>query len=83
MSIPTPVLLLYTANKAQSRSGLKCDVIQKVTEVNYQVTSLGRFLHCAQYSPSDLLAYHQMVSGCSGGGALLSVQMSSIKLWYA
>lgn len=65
---------------AQSRAGSECDMIQKDIDVEYHVTSLGAFLHCARYGPTERLPYPQMVSSCSGGDVLLYVSLCLIRL---
>lgn len=83
LSVPFPVIFWYMMNKEQSRTGVERDLIQKVVEVRYYVTSLGAFLRCARYSVIDRLAYSRMASGCGGGVASLHVLSGSINSWYA
>lgn len=41
--------------------------------------SLGAFLRCAQYGPTERLAYTCMVSSFDGGRALLYVHLDTVK----
>lgn len=81
--IPTPVLFAYLTDKAQSRTELEHDLIQKIVEIGYDVLSLAAYLRCVRYGPFDRWAYYRMVPGCEGGGALLYVWLGQIKSWYA
>lgn len=83
LGIRTLVVFLYVTDEAQSGTGLERGLVQKVAEVEYNVSSLGAFLHSAQYCPAERLAYPWMVAGCEGGGALLRVSLCTIKSWYA
>lgn len=69
-------------DKAKSETGFERDLIQKIATVLNHVTLLGTLSSCAQYGPIEHLAYLQLASNCSGGGALLHAPLGSIKLWY-
>lgn len=56
MDIPKPLGFSYMTDKAQSGTGLKRDLIQKVAEAEYHVMSLGAFLHCARYGLVERLS---------------------------
>lgn len=45
--------------------------------------SSGVLLSCAQYGPTDRLAYPWMEPVCEGGSALLYLSLKMVKLWYA
>lgn len=83
LEIPTPVVFSYLADKTQSGASLERDLVRKVAEVQYNVTSLGAFLRDARYGPVERLAYPRMVYGCEGGSTLMRVLLCSIKSWCA
>lgn len=66
-------------DKAQSRTVLERDLIQKVAEVENNVTWLDVFSRSAWYGPTECLAYPRMVSCFGGGGALLYVMLDLIR----
>lgn len=66
----TPVIFLFMTIKAQSGTGLERDLIQKVAEIKYRVSSHSEILRFEQYGPIECLNYSWMGSGCSAGGAL-------------
>lgn len=68
---------------AQSRTSFELDLIQKVSEVRYLVTSLGVFLRCARCGLIGRLACPRIFSGYGGGGALLFVPLGLINLWFS
>lgn len=47
-------------DKVPSGTGLERDLIRKVAEIEYIVTSHGAFLRCARYRPIERLAYARM-----------------------
>lgn len=49
MGIPTPVVLSYMTDKAQSGAKLERDLIQKVAEVEYNMTLTDVSLRCARH----------------------------------
>lgn len=73
----------YTTNDVQTKTKTERILVQKVAGVKYNVMSFGALLQCVVYDPAERLAYTQMVSGCSGGAALLYVSFDTIKLWCA
>lgn len=66
---PTPVVFLYLKSKEQTGTVSERDLIEKIVEVEFDVTMLGTFLCCAQYGPSEHWAYSRMRAGCGDGGA--------------
>lgn len=83
LAIPTPVVFLYMTVTARAGTGLERDWVQKVAEVEYHVSPLGKFLSGACYGLIEWLAFSWIVAGCEGGGALLRVPLCTIKSWYA
>lgn len=82
LGVPIPVLFLYSTNQLQSGSAPVRDFLQKVSEVELDVVTLGAFLRCVRYGPSERLAYSSTIAGCADNGVLLRVSLSTIKSWY-
>lgn len=76
-------VLLYMTDEDQLGCGLKRNLVQKVAEVEYNMSFLSAFLRSARYGPPELLAYLRMVTRCEVGGALLLVPLCTIKSRYA
>lgn len=74
---------MYITDKARSGTELERALVQKVTEVEYNVLSLGALLRGARYGPIERLKYFWMIARCEGGGTLLRVPLCTIKSWYA
>lgn len=71
LALPTPVVFSYMTNMVQTETRIERVLTLKVAKVKYDATCLVSFFQFSQYARIERLAYPQMVSGCSGGGALL------------
>lgn len=67
----------------QSTTGLEHELIRKVAEIIYSVTSLGPFFRCARYRPKESMPYCREMSGSDGVRVLFYALLDTVKLWHA
>lgn len=83
LGMPTPPIFSYLTNNVKTGTNAECDLMNNMSEVEFDLLSLGAFLWSVRYGPVARFAYPFMVSGCEGCGLLLRVLLDVIKSWYA